>query len=86
MKKLKVWTDDEDWIIAESLDDVISVQCELTGETESCYRDNYSTEFSPMKDDEVISVGDENGQNPVKATAAEWVKSNGRGMLASRNF
>ncbi len=73
---LKVFTDDEEWIVARSPEDAVAVQAELgaTGIDPETFE-----ECPPEK---VFHMHDADGALIEAKTFAEWARSRGRGYLA----
>ena len=76
---LKVYTNDEEWVIAHSAEDARAVRDEQGGEP---YDDEEWTECSPER---VFWLHDPDNGVPQAKTYAEWAKR-GRGYLASANY
>lgn len=78
---LHVWTDDAEWVVASSLDDVRAVLREHRGDDDILIED-----FTKLPDDKVITISDEDGSGKTSKTAAEWAAENGRGFLCSTEY
>lgn len=78
---LQVWTDGEDWVVAESAEDAMMVMVEHAG---SC--DSDLSEWKALPDGETlrVTVEDDPAERYAK-TCAEWA-AEGRGHLASVNW
>lgn len=79
MGDLQVWTNGDDWVVAESEADATSIVVDLTG----CD----PTDVGPWKalaGDSMLTVRDDDGGKEAK-TCAEW-PAEGRGYLASVNY
>ncbi len=95
---LQVWTDGTDWYVAEDIDDIRACVIEQHGSWEE-WEDR---EWTALPADKVISIHDSDGDlrrrgiatttNPisglevVERTCAEWIASEGRGMLCSTEY
>jgi len=79
---LQVWFDDHDWVVAETAADATDIMHEVYGNDSSAQPED----FSQLSSDESISIFDGETEETVKHTAAEWIASNGRGLLASVDF
>ena len=85
---LKVFTNHTDTVVAESLADtqaLLEEQYGTTFEAEGWSID----EWSEVRDDHVITICnvDDKGPDSKKTlTAAEWAKSEGRGLLCSTEW
>lgn len=96
---MKVFANSVDTIIAEDLDDVRKVLIEMNGSLEGMEDEGDWHEYPP---DKVITIHDNEGDlrargfttttNPrsghecVSRTAAEWIESEGRGLLCSTEY
>lgn len=91
---IKVWTDGTDTYVAEDVDDIRAIVIELHGSWEN-WQDS---EWEVVPDDKPITIVDVDGafgrkgykvdgvNNTVTMTAAQWVTSEGRGMLCSTEY
>jgi hypothetical protein len=76
MADLQVWTNGDDWVVAESEADATSIVVDLMG---------YETgPWEPLARDSVLTLTTDDGGKEAK-TCAEWA-AEGRGHLASVNL
>ncbi len=74
--RLRVYHNDLEYVIARNKRDASTV----LKEKGATFDDD--EEWKPVPEDQVLTVYDEDGKNPVKKTAAEWVTEKGRSLLA----
>lgn len=90
-RRLYVYCNGTDWVIACDEADALAVWCEYTGQAREDY--DISEPFEQWPDDRLLSVftdehgnicepGDDGGA-PMKRTCREWAKLEGRGFLCS---
>ncbi len=87
MENLKVYFNDNDWVVASSEEDAWAVWCENTGEKREDFEDDFS--FDPLPDTHVLSMGwDEGDDEPalLTMTCQEWTVKCGRGFLGSWDY
>ena len=78
----KIWTDGEDYVIAESLDEVKKILLEQ-GHDEDL--EEYIEGFETMDTELDFTFNDEEAGKVTK-TVDEWIKERGRGFFASVNY
>ncbi len=76
---LHVYTDDEEFVIAESPEDADAVVRDLK-------YDGPAMEWQQMPDDRPFTADLDNGEGPVKRTCAEWCAARGRGYFCALNY
>ena len=80
---LSVWSDGEDWVVAESAEDATAIWTEHYGEpAEELY-------WKRWDDGRTLSVFDfdeDDNVHKVMRPCAEWIAQNGRGWLCSVNY
>ncbi len=79
---LKMWTDGEDYIIAESLDEVKKILLEHGHDDDL---DEYIEGFETMNTELKFTYNDEEAGGITK-TVGEWIKERGKGFFASVNY
>lgn len=75
-----------DWVVATSPEDASAVwveHCGLDGET---YPEREHGAWSQLPDDKALVIRDEDHDQKITKTAAEWAAHNGRGFLASTEY
>ena len=77
---LKMWTDGEDYVIAESLDDVKKILLEQGHEVDI---EEYIEGFETMNTGTNFTLNDENAGKITK-TVGEWIKECGKGFFCQR--
>ena len=82
MKKLHVYKNECEWIIAESPKDAKKVWEETCGDF---YQDDWD-KFIRVPDSEPLFVTDEYGENKVFHTCLEWVELEGRSYLCTTEW
>jgi hypothetical protein len=87
---LKIWTNDVDYVIAESADEAVEIASDLTGAPIGDYADD---EWTAWPDDKPFTFrydeGDEYPGSPERRetrTGAEWVALRGRGYFACSEY
>lgn len=87
---LKIWTNDTEYVIAESADEAIAITCELTEIPAADYADD---EWYAWPDDKPFTFRYEEDQeyrgSPKRCethTGAEWVALRGRGYFACSEY
>lgn len=79
MTDLQVWTNGDEWVVAESEADATRVVVDLTGcDPSEC------APWKALDNASVLTVRDDDGGKDAK-TCAEWA-AEGRGHLASANW
>lgn len=81
---LRVWTDGEDWIIAETAERAHELRAESYGEGPDDM--GSVSDWRALPDDKPISVHDDCDDTTTVRTAAEWVAAEGEGVLCSANW
>lgn len=74
--RLHVFHNDLEYVIAKTKRDASAVLKEKGATFED------DEDWKRIPDDHPLTVCDENGKNPVKKTAAEWIAEKGRSLLA----
>ena len=80
---LSVWTDGEDWIIAESAEDATAIWTEHYGESAE------ELSWKRWEDDRTLSVFDFDTDDEVRKvtySCSKLIAQNGRGWLCSVNY
>ncbi len=77
MNDLKVWADDTDMYVAESIERAMEMQLEMTG-SNPCPREKWH-EATWRK----LTIDLDDGRGGVTKTLPEWIAENGPGMLCS---
>ena len=80
---LSVWTDGEDWIVAESPEDATAIWKEHYGEPAE------ELHWKRWEDGRTLAVFDfdENGEvAKIMRPCSEWIEGNGRGWLCSVEY
>lgn len=89
---LHVFTDRTDFYVASSVDDVLALWVELTGDDPGYFE---REEWNQEPDDRQMTIWCEDdqptephsdGAELVTKTCSEWAASNGRGFLASTEY
>ena len=73
---MKIYSNDTDWIVAESREDAIAHHDALTGES---WLDDIGTldDWVEIADGKLLSIVDIDTDEEVTKTAAEWIKDAG---------
>ena len=84
---LKMWTDGEDYVIAESLDEVEKILFKLGYITDfdEVEKKEYIEAFEIMNAELDFTFNDEKAGKITK-TVSEWIKEMGKGFFASVNY
>lgn len=82
---LQVWTDGEDWVVAESAEDAVAVMMEHIGADDPS-EITEARKWKALANDKTlrVTVDDDPAEHHIK-TCAEWA-AEGRGHLASVNL
>lgn len=85
MADLQVWTDGEDWVVAESAEDAVAVMMEIIG-TDDPAEITEASKWKVLANDKTlrVTVDDDPAEHHIK-TCAEWA-AEGRGHFASVNW
>jgi len=83
--QLYVFSNDYDWVIAESKEDAWDVWCKAMGENREDYDPGF--DWSKVDDNKKLLISlDDDMSKAVWKTAKQWVHSVGRGFLASTEY
>jgi hypothetical protein len=81
---LHVWHDGYDWVVAESAEDAVDVECDITSNRLSDYDPD---EWQQLPDDKPLKIVDWDGNGTDREQpCAAWVAENGRGFLCSTEY
>lgn len=98
VSELFVWTDDENWIIAESASEAIILYAELLGYDDlALYQretGDMPANWKALPSEKLLSIHIEDGEGEegvdekgnLKQSARKWVEDNGKGFLAGRDY
>jgi len=90
VRGLQVFCNGTDKVVACAPEDAVAVACEFLGTDPGEYRENHPEPFEAVPDAKSITINfvDAEPGEPEKqtATAADWVRQNGRGLLGSTEF
>jgi hypothetical protein len=82
MSALHVFTDDTDWVIAESAQHALD-------EIRAMHGDDHETTMRELPDDQALRIhwdGDSPNAQRVTKTCREWVEQEGEGFLCSTEY
>ena len=79
MADLQVWTDGEDWVVAESAEDAVAVMMESVG-TDDPFEITEASKWKVLANDKTlrVTVDDDDPSEHYIKTCAEWA-AEGRG-------
>ncbi len=88
MSDLKLWTDDNDFIIAESPEEAARINCEVIGyESFEVYLDEHPLdEWAEYPVDKTFRLTHEDPDGVEEALPAHFIAKYGKGHLASVNY
>ncbi len=80
---LSVWTDGEDWVVAESAEDATAIWTEHYGEPAE---ELHWKRWDDVRTLSVFDFDEDGNVHKVMRPCAEWIAQNGRGWLCSVNY
>ena len=80
---MNVYTNGNDYVVAESLSDAIALYCATMGKPSEHEPD--VLDFVVMSDDALLTVNNEDGSK-LTLPCGRWCETEGRGYLASKDW
>jgi hypothetical protein len=82
---MQVWTNGDEFVIAESAEDARAVFSAATGDTDPETLDGENGEWTRLPDDHVLRINLDDGNGITAKTCAAWADQ-GRGVLCSMDY